>query len=81
MNDQERWVLLTPRRLQVAELLLEGMSNKEITDRLDVSESTVKQHVVDLRNIFGAINRTQLAVMLAELRMGDGESANRKPDG
>ncbi|ROR22140.1 LuxR family two component transcriptional regulator [Mobilisporobacter senegalensis] len=54
--------LLTKRELQVLELLSEGLLNKEIAYKLDISEKTVKNHI---SNIFKKINvsdRTQAAV-------------------
>jgi two-component system NarL family response regulator len=40
---------LSPRELQVVELLAKGMRNKEIAATLDMSETTVQVH---LRNVF-----------------------------
>jgi two-component system response regulator DegU len=53
---------LTPRELEVLELIAEGMINKEIAKVLYISEKTVKNHV---SNIFKKINvsdRTQAAI-------------------
>lgn len=53
---------LTKREIEVLKLLSEGLFNKEIAFRLDISERTVKNHV---SNIFKKINvsdRTQAAV-------------------
>ena len=36
---------LTPRQREIARLLADGMSNKEIARRLDISVATVKDHV------------------------------------
>jgi two-component system NarL family response regulator len=44
---------LTSRELEVLALLEQGGSNKEISARLFISETTVKSH---LRNIFGKLN-------------------------
>lgn len=55
--------LLTPRERQIVRLVSEGMSNKEIARRLDVSQGTVKVH---LHNIFQKLeitNRTVLATI------------------
>ena len=49
---------LTPREVQVLELLAEGLSNKAIAARLGISDQTVKFHVASLSGKLGAANRT-----------------------
>ena len=49
---------LTPREIQVLELLAEGLSNKAIAGRLDISDQTVKFHVASIAGKLGAANRT-----------------------
>lgn len=49
---------LTPRELEVLELLAEGMSNSAIASRLSISEHTVKFHVSSICGKLGAENRT-----------------------
>ena len=49
---------LTPREMQVLELLAEGMPNKAIARQLDISDQTVKFHVAQVCGKLGAINRT-----------------------
>jgi DNA-binding NarL/FixJ family response regulator len=49
---------LTPREQQVLELLAEGLSNKAIADRLQISDQTVKFHVAAVCAKLGAANRT-----------------------
>jgi DNA-binding NarL/FixJ family response regulator len=49
---------LTPREVQVLELLAEGMSNKAIAERLGISDQTVKFHVASISGKLGAANRT-----------------------
>jgi len=49
---------LTAREVQVLELLAEGLSNKAIADRLDISDQTVKFHVASISGKLGATNRT-----------------------
>jgi DNA-binding NarL/FixJ family response regulator len=49
---------LTPREVQVLELLAEGMSNKAIARRLHISDQTVKFHVASISGKLGAANRT-----------------------
>lgn len=56
--------LLTPRETEVLQCIAEGLSNKEIADRLFVSENTVKKH---LNNLYSklAVNRRVQAISKA----------------
>lgn len=56
--------VLSDRELDVLALLVEGLSDREIGDRLFLAESTVKKHVSNIRDKLGAANRTQ-AVSIA----------------
>jgi DNA-binding NarL/FixJ family response regulator len=49
---------LTPREIQVLELLAEGLPNKIIAQRLRISDQTVKFHVSSISGKLGAKNRT-----------------------
>lgn len=55
---------LTPRQAQIARLIMEGLSNKEIAARLFLSTGTVKTYIVHIFCRTGANNRTDLAVSL-----------------
>lgn len=56
---------LTPRELEILELIAEGLSNREIAGRLFVSENTVKTHSSRVFDKLGARRRTQ-AVQLGK---------------
>jgi DNA-binding NarL/FixJ family response regulator len=49
---------LTPREVQVLELLAEGLPNKAIATRLHISDQTVKFHVSSISGKLSAKNRT-----------------------
>lgn len=55
-------VPLTAREEDVLPLVVDGLSNQEIADRLHLGVTTVKTHVANLMDKLGAQNRVQLAV-------------------
>lgn len=55
---------LTSREAEVLSLLVEGLSNPEIADKLSVSRSTARAHVSNILTKLGADNRAE-AVTLA----------------
>ena len=50
---------LSERELQVLDLLAEGLSNKLLAHRLNISEHTVKTHVASIFAKLGASSRTE----------------------
>ena len=56
---------LTPRELEILALIAGGLSNREIAERLFVSENTVKTHSANLFSKLNARRRTQ-AVQIAK---------------
>lgn len=66
IDDKKREELgITRRELQILELIAQGMSNREIAQKLYVSENTVKTHSSRLFDKLGARRRTQ-AVQLGK---------------
>lgn len=53
---------LSPRELEVLALLVDGLSNQEIADRLIISLATAKTHVRNILNKLSVDDRTQAAV-------------------
>jgi DNA-binding CsgD family transcriptional regulator len=60
--------LLSNREMHVLKEVAEGLSNKQIAQRLGISEKTVRNHLVSVYDKLRATNRTH-AVMLA-IRLG-----------
>lgn len=59
-NESKRENLgITRRELEILELIAQGMSNREIAERLFVSENTVKTHSSRVLDKLGARRRTQ----------------------
>ena len=56
---------VTPRELEILQLIAEGLTNREIGERLFVSENTVKTHSANLFSKLNARRRTQ-AVSIAK---------------
>jgi len=56
---------ITPRELEILELITQGLSNREIAEKLFVSENTVKTHSSRVFDKLGAKRRTQ-AVQLGK---------------
>jgi len=71
VRDQGRLESLgiTPRELEILELIAAGLSNREIADRAHVSENTVKTHSSRVFDKLGARRRTQAVQRGKELRL------------
>lgn len=60
---------LTPRELEILELIAAGLSNREIAEQVFVSENTVKTHLSRVFDKLGARRRTQAVQLGKELRL------------
>ena len=67
LDDDQDVESLTPREIDVLELVAEGLPNKAVAVRLGISDQTVKFHLTSISGKLGAINRTD-AVRRAVLR-------------
>jgi len=63
--ERQKKLGITKRELEILELIAQGMSNREIAEKLFVSENTVKTHSSRLFDKLGAKRRTQ-AVQLGQ---------------
>jgi DNA-binding CsgD family transcriptional regulator len=68
MRETEGHALLTPRELEVLAALAEGMTNKAIARRLNISLHTVKFHVESVFRKLGARTRTEAVAKASERR-------------
>jgi NarL family two-component system response regulator LiaR len=60
---------ITPRELEILGLIAQGLSNREIGERLFVSENTVKTHWSRVLDKLGARRRTQAVQIARESRL------------
>jgi len=58
---------LTPRQLEIARLIADDLTNRQIADRLFLSERTVETHITNILNKLGLNSRIQLSRWIAEL--------------
>jgi DNA-binding NarL/FixJ family response regulator len=72
---------LTPRQEDVLVCLLQGMPNKEIARRINLSVETVKDHVAGVLRALGVSSRTQAVLMVGQMMQqgGDFTSLKRPP--
>lgn len=68
---------LTRRERQVAELVAEGLSNKEIAERLVIAVRTAEGHVERILQKLGFSSRARIAAWVAQRRNRDGGSGER----
>src|SRR2546427_5012302 len=61
---------LTQRAKQVAELVALGLTNREIAQRLFLSERTIEWHVEQIMNRLGFTSRSQIAAWIARVDSG-----------
>ena len=58
---------LTDRQLEIARLIAEDLTNRQIADRLFLSERTVETHITNILNKLGLNSRVQLSRWIAEV--------------
>lgn len=63
----QRLAQLTPHQFKVLKMLADGLLNKQIAYELDISESTVKQHVSAVLRKLNVINRTKAGVIFKQV--------------
>jgi DNA-binding NarL/FixJ family response regulator len=75
MQTMHEWTVtaqelgLTPRQGEILDLVLRGLPNKRIALALNVSESTVKEHVTGILDKLGVRNRVEAITKLRGRRL------------
>lgn len=62
ITDQTVWARLSPREMEILELVAQGSSNKEIAFQLNISQQTVKNHMTAILRKLQVEDRTQAAI-------------------
>jgi DNA-binding CsgD family transcriptional regulator len=68
---------LSTRETEIAGLVAEGLSNKEIASRLRLSIRTVENHALNIMNKLGLDNRTQMAAWMTRIQATREQSSTR----
>ena len=63
VDDMALLSALTPRQGEVLRLMCDGLRNREISERLSMTEKTVKTHVTAILATLGVVNRTQATLV------------------
>jgi DNA-binding NarL/FixJ family response regulator len=63
--------VLTGRQIEVLRLLARGLTNREIAEVLRISEETAKTHVKHIYEALDVSNRTEAAMRMRELGLGE----------
>ena len=66
-EEDERLARLTGQERKILSLIAEGLTNRQIADRMFLAEKTVKNYVSNLLAKLGMQRRTQAAVFGAEV--------------
>jgi two-component system response regulator DevR len=72
VGQDRRLAGLSPRDREILDLIADGLTNRQIGERLFLAEKTVKNYVSALLAKLGMERRTQVAVLGAELRKPNG---------
>ena len=67
-EDAERWARLTDKQRACLDLLVERKTSKQIARQLDIAKVTGDQRIRAARNILGASNRDEAAIIYARLK-------------
>ncbi|MBK8031939.1 MAG: response regulator transcription factor [Anaerolineae bacterium] len=62
IDPDEHYIPLSPREMEILEFVTNGLSNKEIANRLKISQQTVKNHMTSILKKLNVQDRTQAAV-------------------
>lgn len=61
-SSEDRPYKLTAREREIIQLITQGCTNRDIADKLGISEETVKRHLTNIFDKVGMSNRLELAI-------------------
>jgi len=76
-EEDERLARLTEQERKILDLIAEGLTNRQIGERMFLAEKTVKNYVSNLLSKLGMERRTEAAVFAAKLASKTGPDASR----
>jgi len=59
-KKDSRRLLLTPQEITIVKYVSEGLTNKQIAQKMILSDNTIKRHLQDIMNKLGVNNRAEL---------------------
>ncbi len=62
VDAEEHFIPLSPREMEILQFVTDGLSNKEIAAKLQISQQTVKNHMTSILKKLNVEDRTQAAV-------------------
>ena len=69
VSERRRRTGLTDREVEVLQFAAHGLTNREIAERLTLSQHTIARHLANARVKLGAANRTEAALKLEQLEV------------
>lgn len=69
-GDTDPTTDLTPQERRIIDLVADGLTNREIGDRMHLAEKTVKNYVSNILNKLGLVRRAQVAAFMARQHRG-----------
>jgi DNA-binding NarL/FixJ family response regulator len=67
VSERRKRTGLSERELEVVQFAAGGLTNREIAEKLSLSQHTIARHLANARGKLGAANRTEAAMKLEEL--------------
>ena len=73
INRTKEMYSISSREMDVFKLIISGLSNKEISEQLFISEHTVKNHITHILQKLNVNDRVQAIAMVYETCIKEGE--------